>query len=480
MTRKTAPAPSQDVITILVNSNTALPAVRVTIPDPMPQIVEVTASHIANNITTNTVAPQAILILRDASYEIQSNNVVTDVIKSGPNKSDIVVATPIEDSQALTAAGIDPMQAIKQAISETAPMLPGLPPATVDESKLVEVEVQPHDARAVAVVVPEVLSSVVEATVDAGRILLKDTSEHIPPNADLIPVVTPAGQPNIIVAVTPSTQAVFDHLGLDVAKDLSKAISDADSAVAPTQTTFPPVFPSKSIFVIVNGEAHTVPTVKVNLPDPIPQIVKVGVTDIATFIDRTSEHPQLTLNVTEAVHEVPDDVVTDIIKTEVGESDIIVATPQIVHSALEANGINVGQTISDAIAQAALTGPFPPLVPSTPRVSIPDLTHKGIVVAIIVHEVVSQVLEATVEIDPVDPDKKDVVLSDVSTNVPITAKVYPVVTSSATHDIMVAIQPQTQVALNELGVVVPQDISAALKLAQTDVVTADPVQLAAA
>jgi cell envelope opacity-associated protein A len=88
------------------------------------------------------------------------------------------------------------------------------------------------------VVTPEVIPQVVEAVVSeptAGApvaVELVPASENVPADATVIPVVTMEGQPDVMVAVTPETQAALDAAGVDVAKDVGEALIQAEVEVA--------------------------------------------------------------------------------------------------------------------------------------------------------------------------------------------------------------------------------------------------------
>jgi len=389
-------APVTTITTTVVNaeSNT-VPTVEVNLPDPLPQIVEVAAT-VANTVDATSDTPQATINVKDATYEVQANNVLTDVIQSDSGKSDVVVATPVDVAKTLTDAGIDPAAAIKAAIDQTQAEAPPLPPEVVDNAKPVEVSVTPTDSTTpVTVVVPATLPSVVEATVDDGKVVLADTSETIPPTAELTPVVTAPGMSDIMVAVTPETQKSLDTLGVDVGKDISTAVIKADSDVAPavlatptldpalaeTSSTAVPIFnsdgsplkadgsvdltppvaaPAAEVApeiktVVLNADDPTVPTVEVKLPDPLPQTVEVSAETNVPTVDPASAVPQVTLTVADATKEISNNVVTDTITLPDSKAETVVAVPEEVHADLDEKGVDVIQAVKDAVAEAAPT-----------------------------------------------------------------------------------------------------------------------------
>jgi HSP20 family molecular chaperone IbpA len=473
-----------DVAVVVNEENKKAPTVEVVALDPMPQIVELEVEALVDEVDKKSAEPQATLILNDATYEVVPDNVVTEVIKTEEGKSDIVVAVTVEDHAELTEAGIDINKVLTDAIAKSEVAAPELP-APVDEPSSTVIEVPATGTGdIVEVVIPEVLPSVVEATVEDGQVVLTDTSASIPEDATVIPVVSAPGQPDIAVAVTPETQVALDELGIDVVKDVSAAVIESKVEVAPAEVIPPPVFPDiAELPVIVNGENTEVPTVEVVLPDPLPQIVEVSLDKVAETVDPASEAPQATITVEEAVHEVSDNVITEVIKTEEGKSDIVVAIPEEVHAELTDKGIDVIQAVTEAIAQSELPAPEAPVVEVTAPVETPITTSTGEEVTVVAPEIIPQVMEATVEVVPTGFNsvgqptggETTVVLTDVSTNVPADAELIPVVTAKGEHDVMIAVTPETQAALDTAGVDVAVDVGAALVEAKTEVVVADVV-----
>jgi hypothetical protein len=459
--------------------------------DPMPQIVELEVEQLSEEVDKKSTEPQATIVLTDATYEVIPDAVVTEVIKTEDGKSDIVVAVPVEAHAELTDAGIDVNKVITDALAKSEVAAPELP-APVEEPSSTVIEVpSTGTGDLVAVVIPEVLPSVVEATVEDGQVVLTDVSENIPTDATVIPVVSAPGQPDIAVAVTPETQVALDDLGVDVVTDVSAAIVEAKTEVVPAEVIAPPVFPDLvETPVVVNGENTEVPTVEVVLPDPLPQIVEVSLDKVAEVVDPASETPQATITVEEAVHEVSDNVITEVIKTEEGKSDIVVAIPEEVHAELIDKGIDVVQAVTEAIAQSEIAAPEAPVVEPTPVVETPVQIASGEEIKVVAPEVIAQVVEATVEVVPTgfnslgEPTGGDttVVLTDVSTNVPADAELVPVVTAKGEHDVMVVVTPETQAALDTAGIDVAVDVGAALVEAKTEVVVAEvtPTEVAPA
>lgn len=478
------PEEREEVLTVVNDDTTKKPTVEVVTLDPMPQVVEVSLEGVADSVSKKSEEPQATIVLSDATYEVVSDDVVTEVIKTDDGKSDIVVAIPQEVADAAKDAGINVLDSINKAIEKTEVESPNLPePYRIDDQPTIPVEISPSNSSETVVVnVPEVVPSVVEAKVIDGEIHLQDVSENVPVTADLIPVITKDGSPDIVVAVTPSTQEHLDDLGIGVATDIGAAIIEAQADVAPAAAAPEPVFETVDTPVIVNGESSEKPTVEVVLPDPLPQIVEVSVDLVAPTVDVESEHPQATITVSEAVHEVSDDVVTEVIKTEDGKSDIVVAVPADVHADLTEKGIDVVEAIKTAVAESSLAAPELPAVQPTDVVTTPIVTDVGTEVEVVAPAVIPQVVEATLEQKPVEfnsagtpvETSPQVVLTDVSGNIPEGATLVPVVTASGEHDIMVAVTPETQRALDQAGVDVSSDLSSALDVAKTEVVVAEP------
>lgn len=474
----------REEVSVVVNEDShRKPTVEVVLPDPLPQVVEVSVEAIAEEVDKKSEEPQAKVKVKDASFEVVSDDVVTDVIKTPEGKADIVVAIPTEVKEAAAEAGINIVDAVEKAIEKSEAKAPELPEVK-EEAPVVEVEVKPEAAEEpVVVVVPETLPAVVEAKVEDGVVVLSDTSEHVPTTAELIPVVTKDGQPDIVVAVTPSTEAHLEELGIDVVTDIGAAVIEANSDVSTSVVIPPPVIETEEAPVVLYGETDEKPTVEVILPDPLPQIVEVTVEKVEEAVDNTSEHPQVVLKVEEAVHEVSDDVVLDVVKTEEGKSDVVMAIDKADKEKLKDEvGIDPVEVVADAIAEAEIVAPELPVVEVTPVVETPVTTDSGEEVTVVAPEVIPQVVEATVEIVPStynsagEPQEAEtkVVLTDVSENVPADAELVPIVTAKGEHDIVMAVTEETRAALDNIGANVETVVAEALVEAKTEVVYAEP------
>jgi molecular chaperone IbpA len=478
-------APVRDEVTVTVDETVEdKPTVDVTLLDPMPQVVSAEVV-----LTPDAPVTDATVVLSDATYEV-ADDVTTVVVPTAEGESDIVVAIPTEQHDAAVEAGVDVAAVVADAISQTEVALPVTPAPEVVESTSTEVVMSTQTGDPVTVVVPDVLPQVVEATVEDGKVVLTDTSENIPTDAVLVPTVTAEGEHDIMVAVTPETQVKLDELGVTPA-DVSGAIVANESEVVALPEELPlepsaPVEPAatETVPVVVDALAET-PTVTVNVPTELPQIVEVTVDSVVPVVDAASETPQVEVTLSDATHEVvSDDATLHVIKTEEGKADIVVAVPAEVSVELEAAGVDVVQVVTDAVTEAAANPEIPVVLPEPVVIDTPvDITTEVSApveapVVIAVPDVMPTVVEVTVE-DTVVNSRGETVEADVpkvvfepAAEVPADAVLTPIVTAEAEHDAVIAITPETQVKLDELGVTV-EHIEEAVKANETEVVPVD-------
>jgi HSP20 family molecular chaperone IbpA len=477
-----APA-SEGTVTVTVNEdNTNVPTTEVVLPDPLPQIVEVSIDLVGNSTTSSE--PQATITVEDATHEV-SDNTVLETIKTPEGQPDIVVSVPAEVAATAEANGIDIVSDVKAAVEEAAPEIVAAPiaPETTVSSEPVVVKDEETSEPKIEVVVPEELPPVVElvkseepASTDSPVVeLVPADPTNIPEDHVLVPVVTQEGQNDVVVAVAPELHEELTNAGVDIAADVSTAVIEAAPEV--------PVVP-ETVTEVVNADVKTEPTVEVTLPVELPQIVEAKVDEVPAVVDTKSEEPQVSVEVKDATAELPDNVVTDVIKTEDGKADVVVAIDADTHAELLDKGVDVIEAVKAAVEQSEeVKAPdLPPAteeVPTTDVVVAPSDGHVDAEpVTVTVPDVVPQVVEATVNKD------NTVILSDSSASIPEEATVTPVVTQEGQPDIVVVTTPETDKKLDDLGVDVAKDVSAAVIAAEPEVVTpsdtpADVVEAAA-
>lgn len=103
--------------------------------------------------------------------------------------------------------------------------------------------------------------------------------------------------------------------------------------------------------VVLNADDATKPTVTVVLPEVLPESVVVSAETVVDTIDPASTEPQVVVTVEPApVAEAPVvDVVTDVIKTDEGQVDVVVEAPVTVVEEIKAEtGVDVVEAVKEA------------------------------------------------------------------------------------------------------------------------------------
>jgi hypothetical protein len=139
---------------------------------------------------------------------------------------------------------------------------------------------------------------------------------------------------------------VIDTAPLNALIEQLKSSTDAlAGAVADSSN----VIPTKE--VILHADDPTVPTVQVNLPEVMPEVVTVSAETVVDTVDTTSAEPQVVVTVTPAddTTVTEEDVVADVIKTDEGQVDVVVTAPAEVAEAVKAEA-NVD--VVDAVKEA--------------------------------------------------------------------------------------------------------------------------------
>jgi len=172
--------------------------------------------------------------------------------------------------------------------------------------------------------------------------------------------------------------------------------------------------------VILDSYDPTVATVQVDFPLTIPQIVAAEVKSLGD--SDTSSDPQVKVTLTDASAKIPDGTHLEVVKTEAGQADVIVAVPD-----------DASIDVKDAVARA---------LEHTDGVELPDLSPTDPD-----HPV--NVLPQVVQMRLVDGT---VTLHNVSEDVPKGTSLYPVETPPEMPNIVVAIDAVDAEKFAELGV----------------------------
>ena len=211
--------------------------------------------------------------------------------------------------------------------------------------------------------------------------------------------------------------------------------------------------------IVMDHDDASLPTVEVKIPEEMPQIVEASLESVEPVINTASEDAQIVIDVTDAKHEVSDDVELSVVKTEAGKSDVVVAVKKKDKEAAEAAGVDMIGKVKEAV-EASLTMLPAPDLPAAEETSVVSADVEGKEAKVEVPEVTTQVVEAKVEKD--EENKTVVKLEDVSENIPENAELVPVVTAEGEHDIVVAVAPEAKAELDAAGVDVAADVGKAL------------------
>ena len=159
---------------------------------------------------------------------------------------------------------------------------------------------------------------------------------------------------------------VDDPAALNKIVDDLKVSTDALAAAVATSTVAAP-----TTEVILHADDPTTPTVKVVLPEVLPEVVKVDAEVVVPSVDPASTEPQVVVTVepapaavAEAVEAAPaaevadpavtvpsneGELVTDVIKTDEGQTDVVVAAPAEVHEEVKAEaGVDIVESVKEA------------------------------------------------------------------------------------------------------------------------------------
>jgi len=476
----TAPA---DTTQVTVNADTtAQPTVTVNTPTVVPPVVQATVSAVVNAPVSNSSdQPQATVTVTPATDSVAPDSTLT-VVKTDPDKPDVVVAVDPASAATAASAGIDVPAAVSAALDHPdVTVAPADPAPVVSNTIPVPVAASDSTAPAVEVQVPDTVTPVVNVTpavqadnsgsVPAVAITPSDGTD-VPKDSVMVPVVTQDGASNVVAAVSPDAHDALTNAGVDPSAALSQAVQAAAPDVPHT--------PDVPVPVLTNDQNPVVATTTVELPKELPQVVTAEATDVKPVVNPAAAEPQATVTVSDATHEiVSDNVVTTVAKTPDTNADVVVAVDADHQADMKAQGVDVLQSAKDAIelAPAGVTLPTPPPAQTEATkdnapadvVVQPSADASAAPVTVSVPDTLQSVVQATVS------DDNKVVLSDTQGQVPADATLTPVVTAADQHDIVVATTPDTDKKLDDLGVDVSKDVSKAVVAADTPVVTSTDV-----
>jgi len=470
--------------------------VEVSAPENKPQIVEAVVEKKADD--------KVEIELKDATLEV-SDDVVLTPVKTPDGKADIVVAVKKEEQPILDEAKIDIVETVKEVVDalDSAPKLPEKT-EKAEEKKTVLVDKENKDKPTVEVTVPKEIPSVVEvkkdekpSKPDVPAIVVEDAGGEIKEDAELIPVVTPAGQPDVVVAIEPAVKEELEAAGVEVEAVVEKAIGKAVEEVKtaePVDEKELEVASDDPIVVAVEEKVAEETVEIVNKDEPMKSPVEVKndveepVAIVEVKLDEENTDPVVAevmpVVIEDASVEVSDDAELVVVKTDEGHADVIVAaTPEVREELAKAN-----TTPEEVVAEVVEA----PELPEETKVVVEDPETKEEVevqpepitvivdktvdekptVEVTVPDVVSQVVVAEVKEPEVAKDAAVAVeLKDTVEDIPVEAAVMPVVTPEGQPDMVVVVPPEAvkDVTTDELVEAVEKAIN------QADVIVDAPV-----
>jgi hypothetical protein len=257
---------------------------------------------------------------------------------------------------------------------------------------------------------------------------------------DLLPSLVPTMP---IAEPTEAVQPVSEVLATQVAMP---EVSDAKEATIFEEPVKEPVYTE----VIVNADKPVEPTIKVVLPEVMPQIVEITAAPLVTSVDPASPEPQIVLSVTDASIKVPENAELMVVKTSEGNADLVVAVPPEVAEMVDEHKVDLVKVLGDTVRETD----------STP--DLPDLTPENN------EDVIPQVVGMTVIGDTVH-------LTDISENIPADVKLLPVETPPEMPNIIVAIDEKTSAEFEDKGLDPAEELSTYLAASETEIATTKPL-----
>lgn len=469
---------AKEPATIIIDADVEdKPTVEVTLAaEESPQVVEVTIDEDPSNPEVPAI------VVSDATVEVSENAELT-VAKTIESKADVVIAIDPVVKETLEAADVVVEEVVAKAL-ETNDALPEVAnTATVNEEtgdvevpaeETVLVDKTEEEKPTVEVTVPETAPQVVVAELDPEpanaeivSVDLKDAAYDIPADAELIPVVTPEGQPDMVVAVTPEVKEALETVEANTAEVLEKAVNQADVTVVVTESTTVEEavveeasaevaealdeLAKEPATILVNDMVEDKPTVEVTLAaEEAPQIVEVKLDEAPS-----SDAPAIVVE--DASYEVVSDTAEFVVvPTEEGKSDVVVAVEPEVKAELEAANVDIVDTVKTALEVNDAVPELPTETVTAPTVTV-EVGSEESTVEVEVPETLSQVVELTA------PAEGELAIEDTSAEISETAEVLPIVTPEGQPDIVVAVEPEVKAAVEAEGLDVVEVVEAAVE-----------------
>lgn len=282
----------------------------------------------------------------------------------------------------------DELKEIRKELSKLSESTPGLEilkerisKMEIDLSKLAEEVTRAQTVQSSAVVLIQSLAKKFE---DVSVELAKKAAE-VPPSFDATPLN------DLIEKLKSSTSSL--------------AVAVADSAGVTSMKE-----------VVLHADNPAVPTVVVTMPEVMPEVVTVSAEPIVDVVDPASSEPQIAITVEPANDAVvtSENVVTDVIKTDEGFVDVVVAADADHHEEVkEEHKVDVIEEVKAAFEAAPEVTPAPVVEASPVDEPAPATTEVVLhaddptvpTVSVVMPEVMPEVVTVTAEqiVDTVDP-----------------------------------------------------------------------------
>jgi len=228
------------VVATLNDDNNKKLTVDVIVEKDVPQVMELEVVSVNETLDKRSDEPQVVLQLTDGTYEVEDADKIreTIVIHTEEGKADLVVVVSEETATEMKELKLDPEKVVKEALADL-----------IDEEKLelddvvveeeaettsvtVVEEVEDQPETYVEAYVPLELSLVMKAEVkdsdDLGTIIeIKAADENVPDDVQIVPVITPEGHADILIAVDESAKKVIEESGQELIAALEKAVADS-------------------------------------------------------------------------------------------------------------------------------------------------------------------------------------------------------------------------------------------------------------
>jgi len=435
--------------------------VEVEAPDNKPQIVEA--------VVVKESEEKVKVELKDATVEVSDKADVLIPVATDKGKADVVVAIKEEEKAILDEAKVDLVETVKEVV-DALDSAPALPEKTkkAEDKKTVLVDKEKKDKPTVEVTVPKELTSVVKVEKDplpskkeVISIVVEDTSEEIKPEAELLPIVTPEGNPDIIAAIDPEVKTELEDKGVDVKEVVETAVAKAVEEVKTAEPVKEEVVEeaSKDPIVevvedkadeqkveVINKDENNKAAIEVknDLEEPVAIVeIKLDEENLDPVVEGTKP-----LIVVDATIEVSDDATLHVVKTDEGEADFVIAVPPEVKAEIDKANATVEEIAEVLEAPEVIEAPkmveddkgeLLEVMPEDVTVMVDKADDTKPTVEVTVPDLVPQVVKAVKVEAEVDKDAPAIKLEDATEDIPADAVIVPIVTPEGQPDMVVAI-----------------------------------------